>query len=622
MVDDNKVKTENPSLLRRLMWPGLEEAEKTMNESVNNGIWDAEPVKDLFTRGFAEYKKQCDEQKKTNTNSTLFRPSFVKYLHANTNEKIEFPNGNFKESWNKCVMEKDIKYQKELVGKMATMLGAEITQNKQRILLYGARNDGIEVAIRLGEFMLLNGFCSNTSKKIEHVNLFKFIGAHVGRTKANLESYLNSMEGSVVIASIGNKYERKHAYYMNDIIPTIKAAENVNLILISEQDEFNTVQEEFKMRTCIKLCQVDRDIVCERFLKKIKDIEGVKNEDIRNEFKKMEWDVIDKLGMSMVDKMVREFKGENVKDVYEKVKLELERRLEAPNKDEWEKWYNGKENSLCKEMKEVMEDMFNYNNGRKRCIEIGHGLCSPLKPSIVIMGRTGTGKTRVSKIYAEALSYSGIIGYNKHYKLYKCSELEKLGEEAIFKLINEYKGGVLIIDEAHRLVECRKIYNCIMDCLPDGENNKNKYDTNTIVLLGYEKDMNEFLHEDDGMARRLQTRVTLPIPTLDYLSVGILRLVSEFNIKHKIKPYDRDYSYYEQKNPIIDKLKDVYEIISISYNNAAIRFCYNSILRKRLVRGGSQDNAIQYITRDDIFGGLDHAINQIKKNERVRSTTI
>jgi len=128
----------------------------------------------------------------------------------------------------------------------------------------------------------------------------------------------------------------------------------------------------------------------------------------------------------------------------------------------------------------------------------------------IFLGRPGTGKTTVCKIYGGLLKEAGVLSKGH---VVVCNRATFLGsnwgdeEHAIRQVLRKAKGGVLMIDEAYLLNSNhpndpgKLILPQFMDIL----SNEGKRDV-AIVLCGYKEPMQKLLDLNPGLASRFPNR--------------------------------------------------------------------------------------------------------------------
>lgn len=114
---------------------------------------------------------------------------------------------------------------------------------------------------------------------------------------------------------------------------------------------------------------------------------------------------------------------------------------------------------------------------------------------MIFAGNAGTGKTNAARITYEYLNALGLLSKGVFVEVSKADFItENVNETAkrTNDIVNSAIGGVLFIDEAYALCESEddKVGKEIVDALLKGiEDNRNNL---TVILAGYEKDMEEF----------------------------------------------------------------------------------------------------------------------------------
>lgn len=124
---------------------------------------------------------------------------------------------------------------------------------------------------------------------------------------------------------------------------------------------------------------------------------------------------------------------------------------------------------------------------------------------MLFLGNPGTGKTTVARLLSDIL-YN--LGYIKENKLLEVSSkdlvAEYVGQTAIktYGIIERALGGILFIDEAYALSSKNNSYNdeAIATLIKAMEDNR---DNLVVILAGYNKEMNDFINSNSGIASRI-----------------------------------------------------------------------------------------------------------------------
>ncbi|MGG5462141.1 AAA family ATPase [Clostridium sp. B9] len=125
--------------------------------------------------------------------------------------------------------------------------------------------------------------------------------------------------------------------------------------------------------------------------------------------------------------------------------------------------------------------------------------------NMIFAGNAGTGKTNAARITFEYLHALGMIKKNVFKEVSKADFIGEEGTDTAKRtndIIESALGGVLFIDEAYSLCkdEGDKVGQEIVDALLKGvEDNR---DNITVILAGYEKDMEYFLGFNQGLKSR------------------------------------------------------------------------------------------------------------------------
>lgn len=158
-----------------------------------------------------------------------------------------------------------------------------------------------------------------------------------------------------------------------------------------------------------------------------------------------------------------------------------------------------------KELKEFLLNIENNNKVQKIRERLGLKT-SYISLNMIFAGNAGTGKTNASRITYEYLNALGLLAKGTLVEVSKADFITENINETAKKtndIINSALGGVLFIDEAYSLYaagEDDKVGKEIVDSLIKGiEDNRNNL---TVILAGYEKDMEEFLSINQGLKSR------------------------------------------------------------------------------------------------------------------------
>ena len=142
---------------------------------------------------------------------------------------------------------------------------------------------------------------------------------------------------------------------------------------------------------------------------------------------------------------------------------------------------------------------------------------SGMAPHIVLIGNPGTGKSMIGRILAKMLHRSQAVKRNIFVKAHRSDLVAGyLGQTALktAQLIEQARGGIMFVDEAHQLINPNKedygieAYREIMkEMLSDHAVDEDRV---TFIFAGYPKQMNRFLSHDAGMQSRISFRIQLP----------------------------------------------------------------------------------------------------------------
>ncbi len=120
----------------------------------------------------------------------------------------------------------------------------------------------------------------------------------------------------------------------------------------------------------------------------------------------------------------------------------------------------------------------------------------------IFVGSPGTGKTMVANKMGHLLGCLGVLK-RKTNNIVECKAGELLdGSRTLQEVVDDARGGVLFIDEAHQLAQNEKIgHGIIRKLVPIIEDPEVRKDT-CFICAGYAAEMNDFFKVDKGLNRR------------------------------------------------------------------------------------------------------------------------
>ncbi len=219
------------------------------------------------------------------------------------------------------------------------------------------------------------------------------------------------------------------------------------------------------------------------------------------------------------------------------VKVEVLRPMPNP-REELEKLVG------CTEIKQRMDELVNltaYNQILQRS-------CPAAKQHAVslhslFLGRPGTGKTTVCKIFGSLLRQAGALSKGH---VVVCDRGSFIGtlwgdeERAMRQLINLAKGGVLMIDEAYLLNSANEndpgkiVLQLLMNTLAD----ESQRDI-AIVLCGYKEPMTQLLELNPGFQSRFPNRFEFPDFTIEELLEITKHRVHDYRYRFTKKAWEK-----------------------------------------------------------------------------------
>ena len=193
-------------------------------------------------------------------------------------------------------------------------------------------------------------------------------------------------------------------------------------------------------------------------------------------------------------------------------------------------------------IKDELDSLYNYLNYCKK-----YKIKENMYLNLFFLGNPGTGKTTVARMYSEKLYKMGYIDENK---LIEVVPNDLIGEyvgqtkEAIRKILNKAKGGVLFIDEAYLLYtnSYSKGNNPYMD---EAIVELIKYledPKNVVIFAGYPEEMKKLYNANPGIKSRIYKEILFE----DYSTIELYQILNNELNKKKLVLDSKS------KNKIID----------------------------------------------------------------------
>ena len=212
----------------------------------------------------------------------------------------------------------------------------------------------------------------------------------------------------------------------------------------------------------------------------------------------------------------------------------------------------------CSEIKQRMDELVKLTSYNKMMRE----LCPTVKQHKVslhslFLGRPGTGKTTICKIYGSLLRQAGALSKGH---VVVCDRSTFIGtlwgdeERSTRQVIDMAKGGVLMIDEAYLLNSSnphdpgKMVIPLLMNILAD----ESQRDI-AVVLCGYKEPMQKLIDLNPGLQSRFPNKFEFPDFTIDELLEITKLRIKEYNYTFTTEAWEKYVhilsSAYQTRDP-------------------------------------------------------------------------
>lgn len=233
------------------------------------------------------------------------------------------------------------------------------------------------------------------------------------------------------------------------------------------------------------------------------------------------------------------------------VKVEILRPIENP-REELDKLVG------CSEIKQRMDELVKLTSYNKMVRELcPTGKQHKVSLHSLFLGRPGTGKTTICKIYGSLLRQAGALSKGH---VVVCDRSTFIGtlwgdeERSTRQVIDIAKGGVLMIDEAYLLNSSnphdpgKMVIPLLMNILAD----ESQRDI-AIVLCGYKEPMQKLLDLNPGLQSRFPNKFEFPDFTIDELLEITKLRIKEYNYTFTTEAWEKYVSIlssaYQTRDP-------------------------------------------------------------------------
>jgi len=241
-----------------------------------------------------------------------------------------------------------------------------------------------------------------------------------------------------------------------------------------------------------------------------------------------------------------------------------------------------------KTAEEMLRDVIGMNNVKNTMAEFkkyaqftkmarDEGIAVPnSNMHMIFTGNPGTGKTMIARVVGQVLYDLNLIEENKVVEIEPRQMISPyIGDSAkkTAGLVNQAMGGVLFIDEAYAIGNDTCGKEAIATLIKSMEDHKDKF---VVIFAGYEKEMQEFLNINSGIASRIGYNFRFE----DYNADELTRI---YDIKMKNAGFD-----YDEK--VLSAVKEVMSHFAGKKNFGNGRFV-DKVIQKTLLLHALNENA-------------------------------
>ena len=178
------------------------------------------------------------------------------------------------------------------------------------------------------------------------------------------------------------------------------------------------------------------------------------------------------------------------------------------------------------------------------------GAVEKVPGNYIFYGPPGTGKTTVARKIGEILGHLNILR-RKTNNVTECRAADLLnGSMTLQEAVENARGGILFLDEAHQLEQVGgRGHAIIRELVPIVEDPEIRSDT-CFICAGYSAEMKRFLNVDGGLSRRFP--VNNRIRFNDYTAEELVQIL-ELMVKERGEKLDKEKSYLTRSHSALER---------------------------------------------------------------------